>query len=58
MHLAEVQLPTLPDCFELYCTKMHLARRSQIEAMILEPQKSLPEQVCKSLDKFKQDVDE
>lgn len=57
MHQAEVQLPILATSFELYCTKMHLARKAEIEAMILEPNKILPEAVNNSLDKLKQDVD-
>lgn len=57
MHLAQVQLPSLVTSFELYCTRMHVARKSEIEAMIQEPKKLLPDLVAKAMSRLKLDVD-
>lgn len=42
MHLAETQLPNLVTTMELYCAQLHLARRSEIKAMVLAPKQLLP----------------
>jgi len=42
MHLAETQLPNLVNTIELYCAELHLARKGEIEAMVLAPKKLCP----------------
>jgi hypothetical protein len=50
MHLAETQLWNLLNSIELYCAELHLARKSEIEAMVLAPKKLLREVVHEALD--------
>ena len=37
LHLATTQLPSLINSFELFCAKTHMARKNEIEAIILQP---------------------
>ncbi|KAK4580487.1 hypothetical protein LTR86_000690 [Recurvomyces mirabilis] len=37
LHQANVQIPSLLNSFELYCSKTHMARKSEIEQLILQP---------------------
>lgn len=37
IHLANVQIPSLINYVELYCSKTHLARNEKIEAIVLQP---------------------
>lgn len=41
MHLTEIQLPNLVNTMELYCAQLHLARKSEIEAIVLAPKQQL-----------------
>lgn len=53
MHLAETQIPNLVNTMELYCAQLHLARRNEIEAMVLAPKKLLPNVVHESFEALK-----
>jgi hypothetical protein len=53
MHLAEVQLGNLVNTIELYCAELHLARKSEIEAMVLAPKKKLRNVVHDSFETLK-----
>lgn len=57
LHLSETQLPSLITTFELYCSRMHLAQKHEIETMILRPKDSLPELLSRAMGKLKYDVD-
>jgi len=41
LHLAEVQLPSLVNSFQLFCSKTHMARKHEIEAILLQPKSEL-----------------
>jgi hypothetical protein len=56
MHLAEIQLRNLVNTIELYCAELHLARKSEIEAMVLAPKKLLCGVVHNSFEKLKASV--
>lgn len=56
MHLAEVQLPNLVNFFELYCLELHMARKADVEAIILEPKSRLRGVVHEVFDALKQTV--
>lgn len=53
MHLTETQLPNLVNTMELYCAQLHLARKSEIEAIVLAPKKLLPAMVHESFELLK-----
>lgn len=53
MHLAETQLPNLVNTMELYCAQLHLAQKSEIEAMVLAPKKLLPAVIHDSFEALK-----
>jgi hypothetical protein len=53
MHLAETQLRNLTNTVELYCAELHLARKSEIEAMVLAPKKLLRNVVHDSFETLK-----
>jgi hypothetical protein len=53
MHLAETQLPNLVNTIELYCAQLHLARKNEIEAIVLAPKKLLRGVVHESLEALK-----
>jgi hypothetical protein len=50
LHFAEVQLPTLINSIELYCSQTHMVRKGEIEAIVLEPKKRVREIVHAALD--------
>jgi hypothetical protein len=50
MHLTETQLPNLVNTIELYCAQLHLARKSEIEAIVLAPKNLLPAVVHESFE--------
>jgi hypothetical protein len=56
MHLAETQLPNLVNTIQLYCAELHLARKSEIEAMVLAPKKLLHDVVRESFERLKTSV--
>lgn len=58
MYLAETQLPSLIDSFELYCSEMHMARKGEIEKIVLEPKKLLKETVHVTFDILRQGLSE
>lgn len=37
LHLATVKLPSIVDSVELYCSKTHMARKDEIEKIVLQP---------------------
>lgn len=37
LYTAEIQLPALVNSFSLYCSQQHMARKSEIEKILLEP---------------------
>jgi hypothetical protein len=53
MHLAKTQLQNLVNTIELYCAELHLARKSEIEAMVLAPKKLLRNVVHDSFETLK-----
>jgi hypothetical protein len=53
MHLAETQLRNLTNTVELYCARLHLARKSEIEAMVPAPKKLLRNVVHDSFETLK-----
>lgn len=53
MHLAETQFQNLVNTIELYCARLHLARKSEIEAMVLAPKKLLRNVVHDSFETLK-----
>ena len=53
MHLAETQLPNLVNTIELYCAQLHLARKSEIEAIVLAPKKLIHAVVHDSFEALK-----
>jgi hypothetical protein len=54
IHFAEVQLPTLVNSIELYCSQTHMVRKGEIEAIVLEPKKQVREIVRAALDQCKE----
>jgi len=56
MNLAETQLPNLVNTIELYCAQLHLARKNEIEAIVLAPKKLLQSVVHDSFEALKGDV--
>ncbi|KAK4632072.1 hypothetical protein CLAFUR4_03722 [Fulvia fulva] len=50
LHLANTQIPNLVSFFDLYCSKTHLARKAEIEAVILQPKKKLGDMLSVTLD--------
>jgi hypothetical protein len=56
MHLAETQLPNLVNTFELYCAQLHLARKNEIEAIVLAPKELLRGVVHDSFEALKLQV--
>lgn len=42
LHIARTQLPSLINSFELYCSKTHMARKSEIEKIVHWPKGQLP----------------
>lgn len=41
LHFAEIQLPSLINTVELYCSQQHMARKGEIEAIVLEPKNNV-----------------
>lgn len=56
LHLATTHLPSLVNSFELYCAKTHMSRKSEIEAIILQPKEDIRQAIRNSADKLKLDV--
>jgi hypothetical protein len=58
LHFAEVQLPTLINSIELYCSQTHMNRKGEIELIVLEPKKQVREMVQTALDQCKEQAAE
>ena len=58
MHFAEVQLPNLINSIELYCSQLHMARKGEIEAIVLAPKKKVREIVHSALEGYKEQATE
>ena len=43
LHIAQRNLPSLIDSFGIFCFKTHLDRQSELEAIVLQPRKSMPQ---------------
>lgn len=56
MHLAETQLQNLVNTIELYCAQIHLARKDEIEAIVLAPKKLLRGVVHEAFESLKAEV--
>jgi hypothetical protein len=56
MNLAEIQLPNLVTSFELYCSELHMARKGEIEAIIIAPKTKLTAAIRLSFEKLKKGV--
>lgn len=54
MHFAEVQLPSLVNSIELYCSQLHMARKGEIEAIVLEPKNKVRAIVHSALEGYKE----
>lgn len=58
LHFVEVQLPNLVHSVELYCSQIYLARKAEMEAIILEPKTRLREVVHAAFDNLKETLSE
>lgn len=54
LHFAEVQLPSLINSIELYCTQMHMARKEEISQIICKPKGEVRELVRAALYEHKE----
>jgi hypothetical protein len=53
LHLAITQHPSLINSFELYCAKTHMARKNEIEAIILQPKEYVRVHAKNTLEKLR-----
>lgn len=58
LHFVEVQLPNLVHSIELYCSQIYLARKAEMEAVILEPKTKLRDVVYAAFDSLKETLSE
>jgi hypothetical protein len=56
LHFVEVQLPNLINSVELYCSQIYMARKRDIESIVLEPKTKLRDIVSATLDVVKEKV--
>lgn len=56
LNLAEVQLPSLANSFELFCDRAHLARQPEIEALISRPKDEVKGILQAGLDKLRSET--
>lgn len=56
LHMAETQLQNLVNTIDLYCAQVHLARKDEIEAIVLAPKKLLRGLVHESYELLKAEV--
>jgi hypothetical protein len=56
MHFVEVQLPSLINSLELYCSQLHMARKGEIEAIVIEPKAKVRDIVRAALDGYKEEA--
>lgn len=56
LHLATTKLPSLLNSFELYCSRTHMARKGEIEAIIAKPKDSIKDLVQHCIGKLNSDV--
>lgn len=56
LHVVEHQLPRLINSFEMYCSKKYIARKSEIEALILQPMNEWPEIRQRAIERLKEEV--
>ncbi|KXT17346.1 hypothetical protein AC579_3846 [Pseudocercospora musae] len=56
-HMVDIQLPTLLKCFNLYCSKTHMARKAEIEAVVAAPQETAKTQAKELFTKFHQQLE-
>lgn len=52
VHVAQVQLPILANSLELFCSKTHMARKGEIEKILLEPKQELDAVVQKAFQRI------
>ncbi|KAK5137114.1 hypothetical protein LTR08_001123 [Meristemomyces frigidus] len=57
LHIATVQLPSLITSFELFCSKTHMARKNEIEEIVLQSKKRLRTILIETYDKLKHELD-
>lgn len=58
LHFVSTHVPNLVTFFDLYCSKTHLARKSEIETLIQAPIEKLPPILSSMQQAFKKMVDE
>ncbi|EME47884.1 hypothetical protein DOTSEDRAFT_69719 [Dothistroma septosporum NZE10] len=56
LHMANTSVPNLVTFFDLYCSKTHLARKAEIEAIILLPKKKLGAMLGATLDRLNEAI--
>lgn len=56
LHLAEHQLPRLINSFEAYCSRTHIARKGEIQEIILQPKKEWAGIQQRTIEKLKEEV--
>ncbi|KAI7328873.1 hypothetical protein KC315_g6438 [Hortaea werneckii] len=56
-HTVAIQLPILLSSFKLYVSKTHMARKDEIQAIVVEPQRKFPKVIDQLFDQMMEDAE-